>query len=256
MLSNVPVVFSGPCGSGKTFLLRSFLYDLLEFKKMLLIERDVREFDLPFVDDRWSHFMHWISAHNFDVMTLLHYAQTLEPLPELICVSELTHNEIVEACNVVDQGVGFSATVHAVTAKDAYNRLGSLYVRAKRVVEQIPSTESLSEQHVGITGTGQLKFDFDESVEPDVGEVGVALIGDGESNIEGALDVAMLFCAERFPLVVQMDFETKCVSEIVECYVQDGRQVINTIYEKGQSDESSTIDMISRISQNLLHRLF
>ena len=129
----VSIVFAGATGSGKTTIMADIMDIYPTHKRLITIEKDVREFDLVKTDadgNITNNVLHLVTVPSEDkereitISKLLTASLTMDP--DAICVAEMKNEEAWEAQEAARTGHAVLTTTHANSCHEVYTRLTTL----------------------------------------------------------------------------------------------------------------------------------
>ena len=130
---DVSQVYAGGTGSGKTTLMSEIMSNLPDNRRLITIEKSVREFDLVKYDKngrKRNSVLHFVTYDSDDpsrcvtMRDLLTKCLTMHP--DSICVAEMKNEEAWEAQEAARTGHTVLTTTHASSVKGVYPRLATL----------------------------------------------------------------------------------------------------------------------------------
>lgn len=126
-------VYAGETGSGKTTFMADIMSRFPDYKRLITIEKSVREFDLIKRDENGriiNNVLHFVTRETDDpqkdvtMQKLLTCALTMHP--NSICVAEMKNEEAWEAQEAARTGHTVLTTTHASSIRGIYSRLATL----------------------------------------------------------------------------------------------------------------------------------
>jgi len=125
--------YAGGTGSGKTTFMADIMSYYPDHKRLITIEKSVREFDLRKLDENGNsvnNVIHMVTRDSDDVnrnVTILDLVTAcLTMHPEAICVAEMKNEESWEAQEASRTGHTVLTTTHASSTQGIYTRLATL----------------------------------------------------------------------------------------------------------------------------------
>ena len=125
--------FAGGTGSGKTTFMADIMSLYPDHKRIITIEKSVREFDLRKYDKNGkalNNVLHFVTrdsdevSRNVTILDLVTAALTMHP--DAICVAEMKNEEAWEAQEAARTGHTVLTTTHASDTAGVYTRLATL----------------------------------------------------------------------------------------------------------------------------------
>jgi pilus assembly protein CpaF len=125
--------FAGGTGSGKTTFMADVMRQYPSEKRVITIEKSVREFDLRRYDadgKPLNNVLHFVTrdsdeaSRNVTILDLVTAALTMHP--DAICVAEMKNEEAWEAQEAARTGHTVLTTTHAGSTRGVYTRLATL----------------------------------------------------------------------------------------------------------------------------------
>ena len=126
-------VYAGATGSGKTTIMADIMSNIPDHRRLITIEKSVREFDLVKRDEngeKINNVVHLVTYESDDptrcvtMQDLLTKCLTMHP--DAICVAEMKNEEAWEAQEAARTGHTVLTTTHASGVKGVYPRLATL----------------------------------------------------------------------------------------------------------------------------------
>lgn len=126
-------VYAGATGSGKTTFMADIMSNLPDDRRLITIEKSVREFNLIKKDENGkpiNNVIHFVTYESDDpsrsvtMRALLTKSLTMDP--DSICVAEMKNEEAWEAQEAARTGHTVLTTTHASGVKGVYPRLATL----------------------------------------------------------------------------------------------------------------------------------
>lgn len=130
---DISQVYAGGTGSGKTTLMSEIMSNIPDNRRLITIEKSVREFDLVKHDEngkKINNVLHFVTYESDDpnrcvtMRDLLTKCLTMHP--DSICVAEMKNEEAWEAQEAARTGHTVLTTTHASSIKGVYPRLATL----------------------------------------------------------------------------------------------------------------------------------
>lgn len=125
--------YAGGTGSGKTTLMADIMSHYPDYKRLITIEKSVREFNLIKTDENGNvlnNVLHFCTRdsddenRNVTILKLVTAALTMHP--DAICVAEMKNEEAWEAQEAARTGHTVMTTTHANSCAGVYSRLATL----------------------------------------------------------------------------------------------------------------------------------
>lgn len=129
--------YAGETGSGKTTIMADIMSNYPADKRIITIEKSVREFDLVRRDENGkitNNVLHFVTRESDDktksvtMNDLLTVSLTMDP--DAICVAEMKNEEAWAAQEAARTGHAVLTTTHASSAHGVYTRLATLCLQA------------------------------------------------------------------------------------------------------------------------------
>lgn len=129
--------FAGETGSGKTTIMADIMSNYPNHKRLITLEKSVREFDLVKRDENGrvvNDVLHLVTKETDDptkdvtLSKLLTMCLTMHP--NAICVAEMKNDEAWQAQEAARTGHTVLTTTHAGSTEGIYRRLGTLCLQA------------------------------------------------------------------------------------------------------------------------------
>lgn len=129
--------FAGETGSGKTTIMADIMAQYPPQRRLITIEKSVREFDLVKRDENGkviNNVLHFVTRESDDktkcvtMNDLLTVSLTMDP--DAICVAEMKNEEAWAAQEAARTGHAVLTTTHASSAHGVYTRLATLCLQA------------------------------------------------------------------------------------------------------------------------------
>ena len=126
-------VYAGATGSGKTTIMADIMSNIPDHRRLITIEKSVREFDLVKRDEngeKINNVVHLVTYESDDptrcvtMQDLLTKCLTMHP--DAICVAEMKNEEAWEAQEAARTGHTVLTTTHASSVQGIYPRLATL----------------------------------------------------------------------------------------------------------------------------------
>jgi pilus assembly protein CpaF len=133
----VSQVYAGETGSGKTTFMADIMSNYPDNKRLITLEKSVREFDLVKYDEKGNvvnNVIHLVTKETDDpskdvtLEKLLTMCLTMHP--NAICVAEMKNEEAWQAQEAARTGHTVLTTTHASSTHGIYNRLATLCLQA------------------------------------------------------------------------------------------------------------------------------
>ena len=130
-------VYAGATGSGKTTIMADIMSNYPNHKRLITLEKSVREFDLVKRDENGrvvNDVLHLVTKETDDptkdvtLSKLLTMCLTMHP--NAICVAEMKNDEAWQAQEAARTGHTVLTTTHAGSTEGIYRRLGTLCLQA------------------------------------------------------------------------------------------------------------------------------
>ena len=129
--------FAGETGSGKTTIMADIMSNYPNHKRLITLEKSVREFDLVKRDENGNvinDVLHLVTKEtddpNKDVTLAKLLTMCLTMHPNAICVAEMKNDEAWQAQEAARTGHTVLTTTHAGSTEGIYRRLGTLCLQA------------------------------------------------------------------------------------------------------------------------------